>query len=276
MSPNYEVLMPLAPWEDPHVLAEALESIRRQSVLPRHVVISCDGCPPQPLQEVLASCGLPLKVIVGPGSEGVGPVLARGLEHCRCDLIVRADSDDISMPQRCELQVQEMAKRPHLAALSTPILEFITTLGESVSERSVPISMKQITRYSRWRNPLNHPAAILRRSRVLPKMNYRSKPGFEDYDLWLRLLKAGEAIDNLSQPLVWARVGPKHLARRRGWRYAVLEIRFLLGCGREQLLPWPHVILMLLIRCPMRILPPSLQLAASRPGYSHRRTRSQR
>ena len=42
----YAVLMPLAPWEAPEILAKALESLQRQTLPPKQVVISCDGTPP--------------------------------------------------------------------------------------------------------------------------------------------------------------------------------------------------------------------------------------
>ena len=81
--------MPLAPWEAPAIVAEALESLRLQSLPPKQVVVSCDGKLPASLHCCLEASGLPLEVLLGPGSEGVGPVLARGLLHCSEDLVLR-------------------------------------------------------------------------------------------------------------------------------------------------------------------------------------------
>ena len=48
-SSPYSALMPLAPWEAPAIVAEALESLRLQSLPPKQVVVSCDGKLPAPL-----------------------------------------------------------------------------------------------------------------------------------------------------------------------------------------------------------------------------------
>ncbi len=250
--------MPLAPWEHPGVLQDALDSLRGQTLPAARLVVSADGPPPAALLQVLEQAGLPMTLIVGPGGDGVGPVLARGLLACQEELVVRIDADDRSLPDRCRIQVQAMEARPELAALSGPILEFVDDPDRPCGVRWVPDSGRAILRWSRWRNPLNHPAAVLRRSAVLGVGSYRRSPGFEDYDLWLRLLKArgASALANGCEPLVQVRVGRDHLARRRGVAYARSEIFFLQRCGREGLLPRSRVALLLGIRVPARLLPP--------------------
>ena len=252
---RYSVLMPLAPWEPSAQVAAALQSLETQSLLASQVVVSCDGEPPADLAAVFGATSLPLKLLVGPGGEGVGPVLARGLQYCSENLVVRADADDVSMPNRCELQVAAMIARPELIALSSRVLEFIESPLVPIRERAVPVEGAAIRRQSFWRNPLNHPAIILRREDVLAAGNYGDYPGFEDYELWLRLLRQGEVLGNLDQPLVMVRTGPKHMARRNGLTYMAMECRFLMGCGRTGLLSWPRIAVMAILRLPIRLLP---------------------
>jgi len=255
----YSVLMPLAPWEPPGQVAAALDSLKRQTWPPDQVVVSCDGVPPAALCDVLHGSPLPLDLVMGPGREGVGPVLARGLLRCTHELIIRADADDLSLPERCAIQVKTMLARPDLVALSTPILEFIDSPETPCHMRDVPAGVGALRRRSRWSNPLNHPAVIFRRQEILTAGNYRNCPGFEDYDLWLRLLLQGSLLDNLKQPLVLARVGDDHLARRRGPAYVRKEWHFLFGCGHAGALSWPRVILLLTLRTPIRLMPADLQ-----------------
>lgn len=263
---GFDVLMPMAPWEDPVIVSQALKSLEDQSLQPQRVVISCDGSPPQPLRDLLARSDLPMMVIEGPGREGVGPVLARGMDHCSSELIVRADADDLSLPDRCRLQVQVMLQRPEVAALSSWMDEFMGDSTRPISIRTVPVGTDALRRFSRWRNPMNHPAVILRQSMVRHVGGYRACPGFEDYDLWLRLIHAGYCLDNLSASLVKARVGPQHTARRNGWRYLKAELRFLMQCGQDGLFSWPHVLTLALLRLPIRFLPPRLQTAVMMKG----------
>jgi glycosyltransferase involved in cell wall biosynthesis len=251
--------MPVAPWEPPAQVEAALKSLENQSLLASEVVVSCDGEPPAALVAVFGSTCLPIKLLVGPGGEGVGPALARGLKQCTEKLVLRADADDLSMPGRCALQVAAMIARPELVALSTPVLEFIDNPLDPVSERAVPVGTAAIRRHSFWRNPLNHPAVILRRDDVLTAGSYRDCPGFEDYELWLRLLRQGCVLGNLDKPLVRVRIGPDHLARRNGLAYMAMELRFLVGCGHSGSLSWPRVALMAMLRIPVRLLPASYQ-----------------
>jgi len=253
--PPYSVLLPLAPWEPPEVVAEALESLAAQQWPAAEVVVSCDGAPPLALQQVLLASGLPVRLVEGPGGEGVGPVLARGLMHCSNELILRADADDLSLPQRSVHQLSQLQADPSLAVISAPIQEFIGSAERPCGLRTVPHGPEAVRRFSRWRNPINHPAVACRRSRLLAAGNYRAVPGFEDYDLWLRLLARGERLDNSATPLVLARVGPAHLGRRRGWRYGRQEAAFLGRCGREGILPLSQVLLLILLRVPLRWLP---------------------
>lgn len=268
----YAALMPLAPWEDPDVLADALQSLRSQTLFPQQVVVSGDGPLPPALLDCLEASGLPIELVLGPGSEGVGPVLARGLLHCREELVLRVDADDLSLPQRAALQVKWMDQHPQVLVMSTPITEFKERIDQPLLQRWVPLDPEEINRVALLRNPLNHPSVILRRSAVLAAGSYRSVPGFEDYELWLRLLMLhGPAVlANMSKPLVLARVGEAHLRRRHGWGYAMAEARFLLQCGRRGLLPIWCVIRSLLLRVPLRLLPP--QCLAGVMGAVSRRT----
>lgn len=256
----YSVLMPLAPWEPPAQVAVALASLRKQTLPPAEVVVSCDGAPPEALMDILGAEPLPLELLIGPGSEGVGPVLARGLAHCRFELVVRADADDISLPERCATQVMWMSQHPELSAMGCTIAEFVDNPDQPISRRGVPTDGPSIARMAQSRNPLNHPSVILRRSAVLAVGSYRSVAGFEDYDLWLRLLAAHgcQSLANLPQTLVSARVGAAHLRRRHGRHYALAEAKFFYSCGKEALLPWWSVVRVVLMRFPLRLLPSGL------------------
>ncbi|MEB3319641.1 MAG: glycosyltransferase [Cyanobium sp.] len=255
----YSILIPLAPWEPVQQVRETLASIEQQTLAPSQVVVSCDGTPTAALSELLLHSSLPLLMVHGPGKEGVGPVLNRGLQRCREELVLRVDADDICMPERSEIQVAAMLQRPELMALSTPVLEFLESSQSPLHSRITPMGSRSIRKHSKWRNPMNHPAVILRKTKILELGGYRDCPGFEDYDLWLRILKRGDFLDNLSLPLVKARIGSGHLARRHGMGYLRKEWAFLWGCGRIRTLSWPRVALLILLRTPIRIAPSSYQ-----------------
>jgi hypothetical protein len=172
-------------------------------------------------------------------------------------VVLRADADDLSLPNRAQRQMEAMTARPHVVAMSCPLLEFENDPTRSLRIRAVPTESKAILALSRWRNPLNHPAVAMRRRVILAVGNYRNCPGFEDYDLWLRVLSrfGAGALANLASPLVLARIGPDHLSRRRGWTYACAEARFFFKVAWEGLIPLWQAVILLLLRLPLRLLP---------------------
>lgn len=261
----FSVLMPIAPWETPDVLYQALRSLSDQTCQPSEVILSIDGSLPPSLRDICQHIYPSAKIIVGPGGEGVGPVLARGLLHCQHDYVVRADSDDISLPHRFFLQLAAIACLPHVVVLGANIREFNNDSHPSTyTTRRIPLTPSSIASSLKWRNPVNHPSVIMRRSCILDVGNYRHSPGFEDYDLWLRVFKryGPSSIANMDDQLVLVRTGSAHIERRHGVRYALNEITFLLRSGKESLLPFHIVLVLIILRIPFRLMPKPLLLRA--------------
>lgn len=250
----YEWLLALAPWESPAVLRQSLQSLYHQSWPAQRLVVSVDGELPQPLAAVLQAAEIPTLVLEAPHWRGTGPTLATGLSACCCEWVLRADADDHSDPRRAEQQLSYLQRHPQVCVLGGQLGE---RPGGGAPERirRVPTDPDQVQRLLRWRNPLNHPTVALRRTAVLAAGNYRDAPGFEDWDLWLRLSQRGHQLTNMAELLVTAQVGPAHLQRRHGWSYAKREACFLGRCRDEGLLSHRRVALLLLLRLPWRILP---------------------
>ena len=253
----FDWLMPLAPWEDPEVLKQTLLSLTRQTAQARALVVSVDGQLPAGLLKVLENSGLRLEIHEAIAWQGTGPVLARGLLACRSELVLRIDADDASLPERSSWQVKQLLENPSLAVLGGQLEE--VSISEMASPRktlrTVPFTASAIRERSQWQNPMNHPTVALRRSQVLKAGNYRNCPYFEDWDLWLRMIRDGMVLRNDPRVLVRARVGSEHLSRRHGFKYARAEVNFLFHAGTSGCMPWRQVVVLMLIRLPLRILP---------------------
>lgn len=258
--PAYSVLIPLGPWESAEVVADALVSVLAQTYPCSDLVISVDGrCGDDLMHAVKASLyPQPFTLLEAPQPQGVGPTLARGLLRCRCEFVMRMDADDLCLPDRAQRQLDYLLHHPDVVVVSAPLPEFTDEPSRLSGFRPVPREPAAVRGLAPWRNPINHPAVMFRRWPVLQVGNYRSAPGFEDYDLWLRLRWAGLAMANLGQPVVLARAGSLHRHRRRGLAYFRHEWDFYWRCGVEGLLPWPYVLIALSLRLPLRLLPPSL------------------
>lgn len=161
--------------------------------------------------------------------------LSLGLHHAKGPLIARMDSDDISRPNRLELQVAFMHQHPEVTVLGT-CYEIIDEGGEAQREVLLPESDSAIRRSLLFGNPLCHPSVMFRREAVLRAGGYLGSLHAEDYDLWARLsLDSKCHFANLKEVCLGYRVLGVGEARRSRYAYASIaasQLRiFLIGGG---------------------------------------------
>ncbi len=73
--------------------------------------------------------------------------------------------------------------------------------------RVLPRTSEEILQYAKKRNPFNHPCMMFRREAVLHAGNYQDFPGFEDYYLWVRMLRKGCKGYNVQEVILDMRTG---------------------------------------------------------------------
>ena len=205
------------------------------------------------------------RVVRLPENGGLGKALNEGLKHCSCEWIARMDTDDLSAPDRCEKQLKFLEKHPEVDALSGTIAEFQgdaldgkTAETAVISYKTVPETQKEIAAYIKQRNPINHPCAMFRKSRVESAGGYQPCPYFEDYDLWVRMYKNHAVFANLSDTLLYMRINGMH-QRRGGIRYAKCVIDFRVKMYRNQVITFGEFLPMTIIRVLVSLMPNSLR-----------------
>ena len=72
-----------------------------------------------------------------------------GLKNCRNDLVARMDTDDISLPDRCEKQLEMFKQDSELDIVGTWIDEFYDNPNEIISSRIVPKTHDEIYEFSK-------------------------------------------------------------------------------------------------------------------------------
>jgi len=219
--------------EKPEYLRESIDSMLSQTLKTDDFIIVCDGPLTDELDKVLLEYEkkypdiIHIKRLLKNG--GLPGALNAGLPLCKNELVARMDSDDISLPERCEKQVKRFEENPNLAMLSTSLTEFVTdSNGKRIlqKEKSVPTSYNEILAYSKKRNPFNHPTMMYNKEKVLELGGYRQWPYFEDYDLWTRMLASGCEGENLKESLLYMRTEAGMYDRRGGLSYAKKAIAF--------------------------------------------------
>ena len=199
-------------------LTQAIESLLNQSVISDDIVIVADGPLTPQLDATLQTYEntRTISLIRLQKNEGLGNALNVGIEHAKNELIARMDSDDISLPNRLELQIAEFVKNPKLDILGGQIAEFIDNPDEIVAYRKVPTEQNEIEKFARRRNPFNHPTVMFKKS-TIKKLGYydASAIRIEDYDLWLRALSHGAVCANLNAVVLNYRSTVDAMRRRK-------------------------------------------------------------
>lgn len=226
---KYSVLMSVYGKEKPDFLKESLASITTQTVMPDQIVLICDGpltaeldCVVEQFRSQYPELFLVVRLET---CGGLGPALQVGIGKCRNELIARMDSDDISVKNRCEMQL-EVFNRQHVDIVGGIIEEFDTDIHHILGKRVPPETSDEIRRSAGKRNPFNHMTVMYRKSVVLKAGGYQDFPYFEDYYLWARMLKNKARGYNIRETLVFVRTGESMYARRGGFAYAKLAVKF--------------------------------------------------
>lgn len=221
---DFSVLMSVYYKENPERFRIALKSnITDQKLKPSQFVLVCDGPLNKELDDVIDEYikKYPniMKVYRLKTNCGLGNALNFGVKQCDYDLIARSDSDDICTPNRFESQVKYMQNNPEVSASSGTIDEFDDDYTKPIRVKKLPFYHKELCRYSRKRNPLNHMATIFRKKDVLDVGSYEHLQYLEDYYLWIKLIANGKKIGNIDELLVHACVGNGMVERRSDKRY---------------------------------------------------------
>lgn len=220
---KFSVLMSIYKKEQPQYLKECLMSLINQTLRPTEIVLVEDGPLTDQLYEIVDQFEkensellqrIPLKENVG-----LGRALAIGVEACQHPLIARMDTDDIAESSRFEKQISEFENNPKLGLLGSDIDEFENTISDVITKRIVPHSHEEIVKHGKRRNPFNHMTVMYKKIEVIDAGNYQPLNGFEDYYLWIRMLKNGTIAKNLPEVLVFARAGREMFKRRGGYKY---------------------------------------------------------
>lgn len=227
---KYSVLMSVYSREKADYLRTAMKSMWNQTVPTDDFVLVCDGPLTPELDAVIEEMEVThpeLHVVRLKKNSGLGNALNIGMQHCKNELVARMDSDDISLPKRCEIELEVFADHPEIDICSGTIFEFQGEPDNVVGKRVLPKDSRSIRFFSRKRNPFNHMAVMFKKTAVDRAGGYAETYHlFEDYYLWIRMLQNGTTGWNVEEPMVCVRMPNDAYLRRGGLRYTREMLRF--------------------------------------------------
>jgi hypothetical protein len=223
---GFAVLMAVYLRDDPRLFEIAVDSVFMNSLQPGQFVLVADGVLSNDLERMIDVLQLRhsnrIEILRLPANLGLAQALNAGLRHIALPWVVRADADDLNLPQRFAALAAMLAARPSLKLMSSAILE-VAADGQVVAVRAVPVGEDDIRQFAKRRNPFNHMAVAYHRESVLACGGYPDVYLKEDYALWCHMLAAGVGVANSPEVLVHATAGHDMYKRRGGWRYAKAE-----------------------------------------------------
>jgi glycosyltransferase involved in cell wall biosynthesis len=255
---DFSVLISLYDGEKPENLRLSLESVFSQTLLPSEVILVLDGPVRKELHDVLNGFRMKyhyLKVVSLKRNVGLGLALNHGLSCCSTGIVVRMDTDDINYPDRFEKQISFLSLNPEISIAGSATQEFRNTPGDLNRYRELPSVWEKIQTFARYRNPLNHPTVIFKKSAIESVGSYQDMPLFEDYFLWMRLILGGFKIANVTEPLLHFRIGNDMIGRRHGFRYLKKEYNFLIMANKLKFINNFQLVISLILKLPLRVIP---------------------
>ena len=217
---NYSVLTTIYAKDTSIALKQCIDSMLAQTVITNDYVIVADGPISQDLSDVIISYKEKyefINFVQMPENKGLGLALNEGLRHCKNDLVARLDADDISLKERCELQLKEFEKDPELAMVGSDMYEFEDDPNNINSIKVMPHTYEEVYKYGKRRNAFNHSSVMYKRSIVAKCGNYSTKKRSQDVELFSTILANKYKCININEPLIKYRTGSSQIQRRQKW-----------------------------------------------------------
>ena len=187
--PLVSVILPV--YNAQKYLAEAIESILSQTLKDFELILINDASTDNTLTIInsFKKKDKRIRVIHNKKNLLMAQSLNLGIKKAKADLIARMDQDDISLPERLEIQYKFLKSHPDIAIVGNDIF-IIDEKGNIIGKRTYPITSSGL-KYIMFRySPFAHPTVMFL------KLAYQKVKGYDpetypcdDIDFWFRLGK---------------------------------------------------------------------------------------
>ncbi len=256
---KFSVILPIYKKTNYKIFKKSFESVLRQSLLPNEILIIFDGPVNGNIKKMIDNKKKIykfIKILNFPSNNGLGKVLKIAVNKASYNYIMRCDSDDVSLKNRFEDQIDFLKKNKEIDVLGSNIIEINDKQDFSI--KKLPEKNNDLKKYSLFRNPINHSSVIFKKNKIINSGNYIDMPYFEDYYLWLRVLKSGGKFHNIQKNLVLMGVDNNYYNRRSGFKYFINYFKFLNKIRKDKIISYFIYILNLMLRIHIVYLPKNI------------------
>ena len=220
---SFTVLMCTYKNDNCHFLERAIKSVFNNSIQPDHFILTIDGPIPIINFDLInrLSSIYPIEINQIPKNIGLALALNNALDKVTTEWVARADSDDFNLKDRFLLQTQYAQKNFDVIGGFVREIDSRNEITDLI--KKVPLNDKDIKKYMKFRNPINHMTAFYKTKYVRAVGGYPNIYLREDYGLWIKLAKEGAIFHNIDNILVNAEGGNDLFRRRSGIKSAYAE-----------------------------------------------------
>ena len=209
-SPKVSVVMSVYNGEP--YLREAIDSILHQTFTDFEFIIIDDGSTDKSADIISSYDDLRI-VLIQQKNRGLAAALNAGIKAARGKYIARMDADDISLPERFEVQFDFLERHPACVAVGSNA-NIIDMNGEYLYTSSNPIAWQDIQNFLPA-SPFFHSSTVFRKDTAIKCGGYYEeiKHHFEDMILWNKMALHGE-LWNIEKPFINYRLVPSAITNR--------------------------------------------------------------
>lgn len=186
-------------------LSEAIESIICQTYTEFELIIINDGSLDKTVDVIKSFSDPRIVFLENKNNIGLAASLNKGILEAKGGYIVRMDADDVSLPNRLQLQYEFMQNNPDITVCGSSLVIY----DSPDNQWKPPCTHEEINVRMLFECCLYHPSVIFRKDDVMD-----GSGGYDatfscsqDYDLWQRLSRVSTIrFANLAEPLIRYRV----------------------------------------------------------------------
>lgn len=243
---KFSLLLVYSTSDDAQDLHQCISScVNNQSLLPDQIVLVLNGVPLSILNQIDIPKSIKFSPVSLPDQRYLSEALNFGLKFCINDLIARIDPDDCSTKDRFKLQMNEFIKDSTLTLVGGSI-----ACGATI--KKYPLRIKNIIKYSYFKNPFAHPSVMFRKSVIISYNGYPHVKKAQDYLLWLKLIKGKENLKNIKNILV--SYNTNNISSKRNYEYFKSEFVIMQIAWKDNLIPKTFIIINVAMRFITRVL----------------------
>lgn len=222
--PDLVVIMSVYKNDKLHFVKESVQSILNQTYSHFHYYLIFEGPVSEDVEHYFSSLNdnrislFRLQINMGLAT-ALNYLLKEILANPEYRFIARMDADDISMPDRFEMQRDFLLKNSEISCGGSWYRE-IDEDGKQLSACILPTNSEEIKKYYFNRTPFAHASVIYRRSLIEKAGLYPIDTLFiEDNVLWRRSLIEGLRFFNIPEFLFKFRIDKDFFKRKSGLKY---------------------------------------------------------